>query len=304
MGVVDLRKFDDDQIVIHYGGELTSVDAYTFGNSLVAFADTLRALNASLNPGQSIEVRLDAVGAGSFRAKIRRMKKGFGGFFSRAPENLFWSMFTLLVLQPTLQEQGQSTTVYDDRVEIRQGDDVIIVSREAFSQLPNVRSNPDVQRNLQRAFQVIEEDEAIENFGVTPKLDDKDPLVQIPRDDFANLAAMPEIAAGDGSKRRPFKQENVRLVILKAWLKGGSKRKWQFEWNGVPISAPITDQEFLGRMDRHEQLIGSGDAIDATLEFYQNFDENIGTWTNDANSYQVTSVHRYLSRSGEQTDLL
>ena len=30
MGTVDLRDLSGDQIVIHFGGELTSVDAYTF----------------------------------------------------------------------------------------------------------------------------------------------------------------------------------------------------------------------------------------------------------------------------------
>jgi hypothetical protein len=50
VGTVDLRKLEGDQIVIHFGGSLTSVDAYTFANSLVAFADTIRAVNASINP--------------------------------------------------------------------------------------------------------------------------------------------------------------------------------------------------------------------------------------------------------------
>jgi len=64
---IDLGKLEGDQIVIHYGGALTSVDAYTFANSLVAFADTVRAINYELNPGQNVEVRLEAVGPGSYR---------------------------------------------------------------------------------------------------------------------------------------------------------------------------------------------------------------------------------------------
>ena len=68
MGTIDLRELNSDQIVIHFGGALTSVDAYTFGNSLVSLADTIRAINETINPGQNIEIRLDAVGLGSFRA--------------------------------------------------------------------------------------------------------------------------------------------------------------------------------------------------------------------------------------------
>ena len=35
MGAIDLGELKGDQIVIHYGGALTSVDAYTFANSLI-----------------------------------------------------------------------------------------------------------------------------------------------------------------------------------------------------------------------------------------------------------------------------
>ena len=87
MGIIDLRKFDDDKIVVHFGGQLSSVDAYTFANSLVSLADLVRAINEVVNPGQNIEVRLDAVGPGSFRAVIKRVKKGFGARRIATPED-------------------------------------------------------------------------------------------------------------------------------------------------------------------------------------------------------------------------
>ena len=73
---VDVRKFEGDSIVVHFGGQLTSVDAYTFANSLISFADTVRSINAQINPGQDIDIRLDAVGPGSFKAVIKQVKKG------------------------------------------------------------------------------------------------------------------------------------------------------------------------------------------------------------------------------------
>ena len=90
MATVNLGELGGDQIVIHFGGALTSVDAYTFGISLVAFADTIRAVNGILNPEQNIEIRLEAIGPGSFRAVVKRLKKGFGGFFARGAEAVFW----------------------------------------------------------------------------------------------------------------------------------------------------------------------------------------------------------------------
>ena len=92
MTVIDLRSLEGDQVVIHFGGAITSVDAYTFANALIAFADTARAVNDVINPGQAIEIRLDAVGPGSFRAIVRRIQKGLGGFFSRGAQDVFWGI--------------------------------------------------------------------------------------------------------------------------------------------------------------------------------------------------------------------
>ena len=99
MGTIDLSEISGDQIVIHYGGALTSVDAYTFANSLVAFADAVRAINRVINPEQPIEIRVEAIGPGSFRAVIKKSVKGLGGFFSRGIEKVFWAVVTAVILQ-------------------------------------------------------------------------------------------------------------------------------------------------------------------------------------------------------------
>jgi hypothetical protein len=92
MGTIDLRSFEGDQIVIHYGGALKSVDAYTFANSLVAFGDAARAINASVESGHDIEIRVEALGDGSFRAVIKKVRKEFGGFLGRGLDHVIWAV--------------------------------------------------------------------------------------------------------------------------------------------------------------------------------------------------------------------
>jgi hypothetical protein len=64
----DLTKLRDDEVVFHFGGRLNEVDAYTFANTLLALVDGLRAVNQQINPGFGIDIRIDALGGGSFRA--------------------------------------------------------------------------------------------------------------------------------------------------------------------------------------------------------------------------------------------
>lgn len=298
MGTIDLRRLDDDQIVIHFGGQLSSVDAYTFGNSLVSIADTIRAINETINPGQNIEVRLDSVGPGSFKAVIKKVKKGLGGFLSRAPENAFWAILAVWLIDPAF-EGSRTVQVFDDRVEIREGGDTIIISREAFAQFQNTRNNPKIERSVRETFKTMERDESVENFGITPSLDDPEPLVQIPREDFHKLASG-EALPIEGSSRRPQHTRSI-LVVLKPWV-DASKHKWSFEWNGVPISAYLTDDEFLGRVRSHEIRFGNGDALDARIEYFQDYDENLGVWVNDTHSFAVTEVYAYVPKDGDRIE--
>jgi hypothetical protein len=297
MGRINLGDLGGDQIVIHFGGALTSVDAYTFGNSLIAFADTVRAVNAVLNPEQSIEIRVEAIGPGSFRAVIKRMKRGLGGFFARGAEAVFWGIIATLIYENLIKHEPHTTMrVEADQVVIEKNGDTIIIPRAVYDQVPAVRGNAEVQRSLSRTFQVIEEDPAIENFGLTRDLKDETPLVQVSRSDFPVLASPEPSFQVQDTERHRTRTERARLVILKAWLVPGH-RKWSFEWNGVPISAPIIDEGFFDRLASREILIGQGDALDVELTYEQNYDDTLGVYVNDQHTFQITKVFAPIPRA-------
>lgn len=79
------------------------------------------------------------------------------------------------------------------------------------------------------------------------------------------------------------------MLVIKPWLKHAT-RKWSLEWNGVPISAPIADPDFLGRIQRHEVLFGAGDALDVEISYRQVFSPSLGIFENDNSSYIISRV--------------
>lgn len=87
-------------------------------------------------------------------------------------------------------------------------------------------------------------------------------------------------------------------MILKAWFKPGA-RKWSFEWNGYPITAPIKDPEFWARLENREHLIGAGDALDVILTFEEVFVEEFGLYVADPNTYVIEKVIRPVPRSSQ-----
>ena len=71
-----------------------------------------------------------------------------------------------------------------------------------------------------------------------------------------------------------------------------SARKWQFVWNGIKISAAISDESFYESLARHEYEFGKGDIIDETLRIFQRKDDETGVYINTR--YEVIKVHRRI----------
>jgi hypothetical protein len=71
MAEIDLSNFIGDEFVFHFGGRPNEVDAYTFANSLLAFSEAIREINQQANPGTKLEIVIEGLGHGSFRAKLK-----------------------------------------------------------------------------------------------------------------------------------------------------------------------------------------------------------------------------------------
>lgn len=81
MRIVEVAQFEDS-VVIHFDTDDTRINAYTLASTLMAFADAAKAANASLNPGSEIEIVVEALGPGSFRAQIRALYSAAKNLFA------------------------------------------------------------------------------------------------------------------------------------------------------------------------------------------------------------------------------
>lgn len=297
MSIIKLDGFSEDTIVLHFGGPKGVIDAYTLANSLIGFADTAYAISESIDPGQEIEIIVEATGPGSYRTVIRRRKKGFtGGVLSGIVGSILWNVVSNVIYDATLKsaDPRPEIIINTDEVIIRHGGDTIIVSRTVHEATKNAKKSPAVQKGLKKTFESLEADPQVTEFGITGDIADKRPIFTIPRSEFPFIAA-PVVSDLEEQPRERIRKERARLVILKAWL-NHAKRKWSFEWNGVPLSAPIADREFLDQLDRRDHLIGSGDALDVEITYKQTFDPPLGVYVNDSNSFVVSRVIRPVPR--------
>ncbi|MFN3262655.1 MAG: hypothetical protein ACE37J_19070 [Pikeienuella sp.] len=292
MATFDLREIKDERgFVLHFGGRPHEVNTYVFANALVAISDVFREINSQVNIDRSIELRLEAVGPGSFRAKFRGVPKTFAGLIKQAFTLGIVPIAVTYIYNNYIDPSKFEIIVSDDYVIIQDGNDRIIIPKkeyEASQKLPNPSR---VDEKFNKAIDAIEDDSSIESIGITANLDDEVPLVDLPRDTWARIRERRETETPEEGNREAT--ENAHLYIVKAVFSGG-RRKWEFAWRGIKISAYIEDQEFLGRIYSGEIKIGNGDSIECDLRISQMLTFPDRVWINK--EYTVDFVHKFIPR--------
>jgi len=296
MTTIDLREFDDDGFVLHFGGRTHEVDALTFGNALVALAEAVRAINQEVNPGFSIEIAIDAVGPGSFRARLKTKKNSLKNLFSGGiPRDILVALLSTFLWEKVISpDEPPKVIVNDDAVIIEHGRDRIIVPKEAYEAKKQVEASSAVNRHVARAMEVMESDPSVENFGIARGLHDPKPVIDFPRELFPVIRQNAAPRGEDGKRKVDYDTEiSVHKAVFERSL-----RKWEFIWKGFRISAPILDQSFFDRLEKREVAIKQGDAFKAKLRVHQTFDKMTGNWINE--KYEIVEVGELLSRRPDQ----
>ncbi len=104
--------------MLHFGGRPNEVYTYTFANALVAFSDTFRELNGQVNTSQSIELRLEVVGPGSFRGKVKGVPKTIAGALRFSRDIVILSLLIAFIYDHYIN---------DDTFEIEVSDDYVVI---------------------------------------------------------------------------------------------------------------------------------------------------------------------------------
>jgi hypothetical protein len=295
---VSIRQFEES-FVVHFGSNFERINAYTLASSLVALADAAKAANAAINPGFEIEVVVEALGPGSFKAKIRAFYKSASNLFTtdNAKAIVLGVIASYIFQVAFAPDQQVKVVVNTDEVLIQQGDKTIVVPREVHQAVQEVRKSPDFQESIGRAFEAVEKDPNISSVGIASSFDEPTPLIEVPRERFASIASS---AAHANEETREI-IETTELQIMRAILER-SRRRWEFVWRGVRISAPVLDDRFFADFAAHRITIAPGDALEVKLKIRQRRDPYSGIMLNDANGYEVLQVIKHLPRH-RQTDL-
>ncbi len=282
MATIDLRELPPNDLVLHFGGRVGEIDALTFSNALIGLAEAIQEINRQVNPGVALEVTIDGVGPGSFRAHLKSRAKVLAGLLKKFSKELVIALLVSYVMEKSGGDKIK-IEVNEDVVVIQHGSDRIIMPKEVWQAQWSMPHKERVDRHIAKAFSAMEADSSVTGFGFARNLNDEKPLALIPREDFFRLSS--PIAVDDGDTK--VTDEESDLTVMKAVFQRGN-RKWEFIWKGIRISAPITDPTFFDRLANREFSFAQGDQIHTILRIHQRRDELSGVFVNEW--YEVIAV--------------
>ncbi|MFW5454624.1 hypothetical protein [Thioalkalivibrio sulfidiphilus] len=155
MRIVEISKFEES-VVLHFKTEGHRINAYTLASTLVSIADAAKAANSTLNAGYDVEITVEAVGPGSFRAKITALYKNSKNLFSsQLVAGVIIGVLANYIYERTLAiEDGVTIQVNTDEVIIEKGDERIVVPRRVYDATRQVENNPQFKQAIVKTYMV------------------------------------------------------------------------------------------------------------------------------------------------------
>ncbi len=293
MPSINIAEFADG-FVIHFDTAGERINVYTLASTLVGIADAAKAANADINHGYDIEVVVEAIGPGSFRAFIRAIYKESGNLFSgESLRAIILAVVASFIYERSCAvEHPIKVEVYTKEVVIESGPNKVVVPREVYDATRIVENDPQFVRGINRTFEAIGSDDKVNGVAIVPKIDSSPPAIIIPQDTIRQIAIEPT----DDPLTRVI-EEQCDLQIVKAILER-STRKWEFMWRGVRISAPVLDQGFYNRFFAHAITIAPGDELKVRLAIKQSREPRTGIYTNIG--YEVREVYEHVPRTRQE----
>ena len=289
MATLEVRR-EIDRFVLYFDTPKHEVNAYALASALVGLADAVREANTLVNPGHVVEVVVEALSDGSFKATVRTVYTKAKNLFSHtAVQAIIYGIISTHIYEKGIKtDTPPKITVTEDLVTIEIGKDKIIVPKNVYEAKRQLEKSERFNSAIGKMFDAAASDPAVTGIAVSEAFGGKRPPLVVPREMFA---AFQSEYAVDESTREIV--EITHVEINRAIMERG-RRRWEFFWRGIKIAAPILDDRFFDKFFAHEITIAPGDSLHVALHIIQEKNKDTGIFVNSR--YEITEVYEHVPR--------
>lgn len=296
---LDFRQFENE-FIIHYGVDDNKINAKTFGESLVSLTNSIKHANSIINAGFEIEIIVESTDIGSFKVNTKTIYNSVSSIFSKDNiKNIALGIIASIIYDLSKPSDKINIIVNTNEYILEKGEERIILPKEAQHYYESIKNNEEIKKNLKDTFITLQNDKQIESIYFDYSASNKS------KEYYIDKTAFQEIIANINTEPIEDKQEkvinNVNIIIIRAILEQ-SNRKWQFIWNGIRISAPVSDSAFYNDFNSRKITIAPNDALNVDLKIILKKDEALDLYINS--EYEVIKVHKHIESAKQmQIDL-
>jgi hypothetical protein len=279
-----------DRFVLYFETPRKEISAYALASALVGLADAIREANAAVNPGYQVEVVVETLSDGSFKATVRTVFTKARNLFSHsAVQAVIWGIVATHIYEKAIKtDTPPRITVTENLVTIEIGKDKIIVPKDVYEAKKQLEKSERFNNAIGKVFDAAASDPNVKGLALAEDDGNKPPPLIVPREKFAIFQTEQPL---DETTREIV--EITQVEISRAILDRG-KRRWEFFWRGVKIAAPILDEQFFDRFFAHEITIAPGDALEVALRIVQERNQDSGIYVNVR--YEIVEVYKHVPR--------
>ena len=305
MAKQEVTKFENNEFVLHFGGDRKSINAITFGNALVSFSKAIHSICHEIDPTLNVDVTVEAVGHGSFRVLLKLsalsavdhiVRDAFEDISNDIIAQIFAALLEIMASEHievnrrddivTIDRRVERTMEPDGRTVIRE-EEGISMPADTYEVVEKARINSELNRHFSCAVKTIQRDSNIHAIGISRSLEDSESIVDISKSDFSTILKNTELQLD-----APIVHENVMLTVRVPVL-AASKRRWEFYWKESRIAASVFDEEFHRKLNSGEIAVRKGDQYRADLLEYRSRDKKIV-------KYRVTNLRNPKDIPGDR----
>ena len=289
MTTIEVRR-EVDRFVLYFDTPRHEVNAYALASALVALADAVREANAAVNPGHLVEVVVEALSDGSFKATVRTVYTKAKNLFSHtAVQAIIYGIISTHIYEKGIKtDVPPKITATEDLVTIEIGKDKIIVPKNVYEAKRQLEKSERFNNAVGRIFDAAASDPNVTGIAISEEQGETRPPLVVPRENFAIFQTEREL---DETTREIV--EITHLEINRAIMERG-RRRWEFFWRGIRIAAPILDDRFFDRFFAHEIMIAPGDSLHVALRIVQEKNRDTGIFVNVR--YEIAEVYDHVPR--------
>lgn len=261
---------EEQRVTIKFDGKSHQVDIATFTKVLLDYSAVVKAAARATGTQSGVNVSIVATEEGSLDAVISVAAQAAGGLLSLLRDNKDGIEAAIIVaagvyeLKQKLAGKTSVAKVDEDAegktVTVRADGENVTVDARAYKVYVN---HPDASNAINSSFSVLEETPDVTGIQMSYR---GGVVFRAERAEFSGIASSPNY---EGPGTRHVREEEV-LQVVKPCLVCSKSRKWEFLLRNMKISASISDEVFLNRLE--SQKFGLGTMMRVLLDVTQEYD--------------------------------